>query len=142
MKNFCYNISMIIINNKNSGFSLTDLVVTLVVVAIIAIVAIPIYRGYVKRGIAAEGNALLGEINAAQQIYYTRHGQYFDGTAAVNFDRSLGVSTKRAKYFKSWSVHASGDSFTATTSSTEGHVMTLTGSASGDNNISDSTDYN
>jgi type IV pilus assembly protein PilE len=130
---------------NKKGFSLTDLVVTLVVVAIIAIIAVPIYRGYVKRGIATEGNSLLGEINAAQQIYYTRHGQYFDGTEGQNYSRALGISVEKAKYFKSWTVHSSGDTFTAITRADGGYAMTLTGSATqttaGEDSIIDNTNY-
>ena len=128
------------------GFSLTDLVVTLVVVAIIAIIAVPIYRGYVKRGIATEGNSLLGEINAAQQIYYTRHGQYFNGTEGQNYSRALGISVEKAKYFKSWTVNASGDTFTAITRAGDYDMaLTLTGSAAqttaGEDSIIDNTNY-
>ena len=132
---------------KNMGFSLTDLVVTLAIVAIIAIVAVPVYRGYVKRGIATEGNSLLGEINAAQQIYYTRHGRYFAGTEGQTFSRALGISTERAKYFTSWGIQTDedGQNFTAYTWSAEGHSLTLTGSASqtiaGEDSITDNTNY-
>ena len=129
------------------GFSLTELVITLIIVAMLAIVAIPIYRGYVKKGIATEGKSLLGEINAAQQIYYTRHGRYSAGTEGQNFSRALGISTERAKYFTSWRIDtdADGQNFTAYAYSTEGHALTLTGSDSqtiaGEDNVVDNTNY-
>ena len=132
---------------KKLGFSLTDLTITLVIVGIIAIIAVPVYRGYVKRGIATEGNSLLGEINAAQQIYYTRHGKYFAGTEGQQYSRALGISTERAKYFTSWTIvtDEDGQNFTAYTQSTEGHNMSLTGSASqtmaGEDSIIDYTTY-
>ncbi len=132
---------------KKNGFSLTELALTLAIVAVIAIIAVPVYRGYVKRGVATEGNSLLGEINAAQQIYYTRHGRYFAGTEGQTFSRALGISTERAKYFTSWRIDAADDvqSFTAYAYSSEGHTLTLTGSDSqtiaGEDSIVDNTNY-
>lgn len=116
---------------NRQAFSLTELVITLVIVAILAIVAIPIYRGYVKKGIATEGKSLLGEVNAAQQIYYARHGKYFAGSAGQQFSGSLGVNSSRNKYFTSYDIQTSADgqSFTAYTNSAEGHTMNLSGSA-------------
>ena len=114
------------------GFSLTELIITLIIVAILAIVAIPIYRGYVKKGIATEGKSLLGEINAAQQIYYTRHGQYFAGTSGTQISRALGVDARRNKYFTSWHVvtgGTNGSQFTAYANSTDGHALRLSGAA-------------
>lgn len=128
------------------GFSLTELVITLIIVAILAIVAIPIYRGYVKKGIATEGKSLLGEINAAQQIYYTRHGKYFAGTAGTQYSRALGVDAERNKYFTAWNIDTSADgqSFTAYTNSAEGHKLTLSGAADQTvaSDIDDDSNYN
>lgn len=128
------------------GFSLTELVITLIIVAILAIVAIPIYRGYVKKGIATEGKSLLGEINAAQQIYYTRHGKYFAGTAGTQYSRALGVDAERNKYFTAWNIDTSddGQSFTAYTNSAEGHQLTLSGAADQTvaSDIADGSNYN
>ena len=115
--------------NKKRGFSLTELVITLVMVAILAILGLPVYRGYVKKGIATEGKALLGEINAAQQIYYTRHGQYYAGSVGQTFGGAFGVDARRNKYFTSYQIADGGATFTAVTAAKDGtQSLTLVGS--------------
>ncbi len=113
--------------NKNKGFTLTELIVTLIVFAILALIIIPAYRGYVKRGVATEGKALLNEINAAQQIYYSRNGQYYAGTAGQQMGASFGVYSGRNKYFTSYRTVTDGDKFTAYTKY-QGKELTLKGS--------------
>ena len=113
--------------NEKKGFTLTELVVTLIVFAILALIIIPAYRGYVKRGVATEGKSLLNEINAAQQIYYSRNGQYYAGTAGQQMGASFGVDTKRNKYFTSYRTVTDGDKFTAY-ADYQGKQLTLKGS--------------
>lgn len=126
-------------NNKR-GFTLTELIITLIIVAILALILIPAYRGYVKRGIATEGKALLGEINAAQQIYYSRNGQYFAGTAGQQMGASFGVDARRNKYFKSYHTVSDGDKYTAYTEY-EGKKLTLKGSLTEEPEIIDGYTY-
>ncbi|MEA5000978.1 MAG: type IV pilin protein [Endomicrobiaceae bacterium] len=125
--------------SKKLGFTLTELIIALVILVILALVAIPVYRGYVKKGIATEGKALLGEINAAQQIYYSRHGKYYAGTAGQQMGASFGVDARRNKYFTSYYVTTSGDTFDAVTNSKEGHKLTLKGYATTTPQIIDNT---
>ena len=114
---------------KKLGFTLTELIIALVILVILALVAIPVYRGYVRKGIATEGKALLGEINAAQQIYYSRHGKYYSGTSGQQIGASFGVDARRNKYFTSYYVTTSGSTFDAVTNSAKGHHLTLKGYA-------------
>jgi len=113
---------------KHFGFTLTELMTTLAIVVILALLLVPIYRSYVKKGVATEGKALLGEINAAQQIYYSRHGQYYAGTVGQQLAASFGVDSRSNKYFTSYYVLTTGtNSFTAVTA-TDGQSLTLLGS--------------
>ena len=90
--------------NKKNGFTLMELVITLVAAGILAMIAVPAYKGYVNKGLDTEGKALLNEIDSAQQIYYSRHGHYYAGTANQQHGASFGVDTRRNKYFTSYSI--------------------------------------
>lgn len=117
-------------NNKH-GFTMTELLIALIIVGILALIAIPAYRGYVKRGIATEGKALLGEINAAQQIYYSRNGKYYAGTAGQQYGASFGVDARKNKYFTSYTLVSKNDDtgeFIYKTNTYNGHALTLKGS--------------
>ena len=126
--------------NNKYGFTMTELIIALIIVAILAIIAIPAYRGYVKKGIATEGKALLGEINAAQQIYYSRNGQYYAGTAGQQYGSSFGVDARRNKYFTSYELISKDDTtgeFIYRTNEYKGHALTLKGSLTAEPEIID-----
>lgn len=67
-------------NKKNkAGFTLVELMVVAIIVAILAAVAIPLMSGNTKRAIATEGQAGIGTIKTAQQVYKAEHGGYYIG---------------------------------------------------------------
>ena len=124
--------------NNKYGFTMTELIIALIIVAILALIAIPAYRGYVKRGIATEGKALLGEVNAAQQIYYSRNGQYYAGTAGQQYGASFGVDARRNKYFTSYEkISVDNDTFIYKTNEYKGHSLTIKGSLTAEPEIID-----
>jgi type IV pilus assembly protein PilE len=119
---------------KDKGFTIIELIITIIIVAILAFVGVPVYRNYVKEGYITEGKSLLGEINAAQQIYYSRHGQFYVGTAGTSLSSAFGVDARRNKYFTSYTQTIDGDSYTTTISGSgpaTGITLTLEGSVSG-----------
>ena len=116
--------------SKRYGFTITELSITLIIIIILALIIIPAYRGYVKRGIATEGKALLNEINAAEQIYYARRGRFFVGTEGQQYGASFGVDTRRNKYFTSYIVStsaANAGTYTAILKYDDKNVMTIIG---------------
>lgn len=88
------------------GFSLTELVITIIIIAILAIVSVVTYRGYRQRAIDTEARMMLGKLNEAQQIYYTRNKQYLGGLSNVSQNNSLGVDFRRNKYFSTFTVES------------------------------------
>jgi type IV pilus assembly protein PilE len=100
--------------NRKRGFTLIELMTVVIIVGILAAIAVPLYRGQVKRAMAAEGAALLGSVRTAERIYYAEHGVYTDDKT------KLGVDTTGNKYFKDYTVTLSGGGtgFTASTTGT------------------------
>ena len=113
------------------GFTITELIIALVIVGILSLISIPAYRGYVKKGMASEAKALLGEIDAAQQIYYSRNGKYYSGTVGQAYGSSFGVDARKNKYFTLYSITTYGENYTATTSY-KGKNVTIRGSLTGE----------
>lgn len=71
---------------KNQGFTLIELMITLVVIAVIAAVAIPSYGGYVQRAARAEAATALREASVFMQRFYAMNNAYdqmLDGTAVA-----------------------------------------------------------
>ncbi len=65
--------------NRNSGFTLIELIVTVGILAILAAIAIPAYNGYIAtaRQGAAESN--LDPLRLAEEDYWLDNGTYIAG---------------------------------------------------------------
>lgn len=59
-----------------SGFSVLELMITLVIVGILVGIAGPIYYNNIEKARRAEGEATLGSIRNEVLVYYATHGTY------------------------------------------------------------------
>ncbi len=114
----------------HKGFTLVELMITVVIVGILASVAIPLYQANVKRAKAAEADAILGTIRTALRVYYAENGSYPTATDVYPWNVS-GLEIDSAdvigKYFPA-------TAFKLTSSSTSYTIKaTGTGSSSGVN---------
>ena len=128
---------------KKKGFTLPEVVITIAIVGILSMVAVPVYRGYVNKSISTEGKALLAEISAAEQIYYSRNGQFYVTSNAESENRALGVDARKNKYFSAYTITTSVSNgktrFTAITKyiDDDDKALTLVGSLSEEPEITD-----
>lgn len=119
-------------NNNKKGFTFVEVIFVLIIIAILAVVSIPLYRGYVKKGIAAEGRNLLSDINTGEQSYKFRTGVLYATSSPETQNTKLGVDFRKNKYFTSYTItkNDTTGSYTAVTSTYKGKNLTLVGSLS------------
>jgi len=88
---------------KNSGFTLAEVIIVIVIIGILSIIAVPVYRDHVRKSVSVEGQALLSEIMAAQEIYQARNKTWFAASSytatAASYIPEIGVDARRNKYF-------------------------------------------
>ena len=79
---------------KQSGFTLLELMIAVVVVGIIASIAYPSYTGYIERGYRSEGQAFLLDIAARQERFYAQNNSY----ASSMQNLGLAAESSTGKY--------------------------------------------
>lgn len=80
--------------NKAKGFTLIELMVTIVIVAILASIAIPSYREYVLRGNRRAAQAAMMEIATRQQQYFVANRVYAGSIADLGYSLPEEVQGK------------------------------------------------
>jgi prepilin-type N-terminal cleavage/methylation domain-containing protein len=100
---------------QNSGFTLAEVIIVIVIVGILSIIAVPIYRDHVKKALSVEGQALLSEIMAAQEIYANRNQSWFNASSytymAASYVPEIGVDARRNKYFNMFTWRSVGGDY-------------------------------
>ena len=66
------------------GFTLTELMVVILIVAILAAASVPIYRGRVDAARWAEGKAIMGTIATALRVHVTMEGTNFQAVPTLD----------------------------------------------------------
>jgi len=80
---------------NESGFTLVELMIVIVIVGILAAVAVPIYQSNIDKAKMTECDAALGTIRTGLRVYYAENSVYPTAAAgtAVTDVTGLGVST-------------------------------------------------
>lgn len=109
-----------IIGWNQSGFSLIELLIVLVIIGILAGLAIPQYTSYTTKAKQTEAKELLHQIYLTERSYYNNNDHYWIPAAGLIANRnnpyafdSLGVEImKSARY--TYEITGDEDHFTAT----------------------------
>lgn len=95
-----------------AGFTLLEVMITVVIVGILAAIAYPSYQEYVLRSNRAEGMAMLNDAAARQERYYAQTNAYITATDDIG---KLGLSSTNSQTGKySLSVGSGGGGYTLT----------------------------
>jgi type IV pilus assembly protein PilE len=73
---------------RERGFSLLELLITLVIVAILASIAYPLYQGQVRKARRSDGMTFLQELAQRQERYFSDRNQY-----AMTMDELYGFAS-------------------------------------------------
>jgi type IV pilus assembly protein PilE len=71
---------------NDRGFSLTELLVVIVIIGILAALALPKFITVITRAKATEAKLMLKQVYQLQQTYYMEHDVYADHLAAIGFE--------------------------------------------------------
>jgi prepilin-type N-terminal cleavage/methylation domain-containing protein len=71
-------------NTRNSGFTLVELAVVVVIIGVLAAFAVPRFLSSVERSKAAESFNYLATIHSAMERYQARQGTYADDIAKLD----------------------------------------------------------
>lgn len=95
-----------------AGFTLLEVMITVVIIGILAAIAYPSYQDYVLRSNRAEGMALLNDAAARQERYYAQTNSYVTSTDNIS---KLGLSSANSQTGKySLSIASGGGGYILT----------------------------
>ncbi|QTS87542.1 type IV pilin protein [Ectopseudomonas khazarica] len=97
-----------------AGFTLLEVMITVVIVAILAAIAYPSYQEYVLRSNRSEGMALLNDAAARQERYYAQTNRYVTSTADSAKLGLASTTSSTGKYQLSIAGNGGGYTLTAT----------------------------
>ena len=112
---------------RNSGFSLVELMIVIVIIGVLAAVAVPIYSNNVMKAKMSEADASLGSIRTQLRVYYGENGEYPAETGTYVFEATwmdFNTGELTGKYFRDSSYTYTGTATTYTITCDKEDVLT------------------
>lgn len=123
-------------NNKQKGFTLIELMITVAIVGILAAVAMPAYQDYTVRAQISEGINMVSGAKTFVNDYYTNTGNFPPDNATVGYPGGSG------KYITSVAISGGGASSDVSAifggeanTAIVGRTLTLTASTNASGNV-------
>jgi len=84
------------------GFTLIELMVVIIIVGVLASISVPIYKQYVNKSRAAEGQALCGAVASAEKVYFAEHNAFLAVAGGGGVADPLNVVATQNTYFAAY----------------------------------------
>lgn len=102
------------INNKKiKAFSLTELLVVLVIIGILVLLALPVLMPVISKAKATEAQLQLGHLHQMEKSYFYLHSKYSTEFEEIGFEHSKLVSEGGSANYKIEIVEATHNTFKA-----------------------------
>jgi len=84
------------------GFTLIELMVVIIIIGVLASISVPIYKQYVNKARAAEGQALCGAVASAEKVYFAEHNAFLAVAGGGGAADVLNVVATQNTYYTSY----------------------------------------
>jgi len=95
------------------GFSLTELLVVIVVIGVLILLAMPKFSSVVTKAKETEAKSMLNHLHALEQAYYYEHDTYTSDLSALGFEQEKLVTQGGKARYKIEVVKATTYGYTA-----------------------------
>ena len=108
--------------------------IVIIIIGVLASISVPVYRHYMRKGMAQEGEALVAALAASQNSYWEDYKSFYvSGDAWTGYNSVLDVDARENRYFTAYQVSsANAASWTAQTTAineARGITVSITGYA-------------
>ncbi len=102
-----------LLTQKIPGFTLTELLVVLVIIGILVLLALPKLMPLISKAKSTEAQIQLGHVHALQQGYFYMHSKYSDNMEEIGFEQEKLVTEEGSANYRVEIIEASADGFKA-----------------------------
>ncbi|RMD47927.1 MAG: prepilin-type N-terminal cleavage/methylation domain-containing protein [Ignavibacteria bacterium] len=103
-KRFCF---------KEEGFSLTELLVVIVIIGILVLLALPRFTSVITKAKATEAKTMLKHLYTLQKAYYYENDRFSTSLEEIGFEQVALVTEGGDARYKIEIIHADANTFVA-----------------------------
>ncbi|NIR65874.1 MAG: prepilin-type N-terminal cleavage/methylation domain-containing protein [Gammaproteobacteria bacterium] len=96
---------------KEEGFSLTEILVVIVIIGILVLLAMPQFTSVITRAKTTEARTMLKHLHTLQRAYYYENDRYSENLAEIGFEQVELVTEDGEARYRIDIVKADGNGF-------------------------------
>ena len=105
------------VRRQEEGFSMTELMVVLVIIGVLTLLALPRFMNVATRAKMSEAKMMLRQVHALQKSYYMEHDVYAQDLVPLQFEPTPLVTDGGTARYRIAIEQAQGAAFVATATS-------------------------